>query len=171
MNLLISRKDPRESQTRCSGLVRTILWTTLGRTHPSTSHFIRFLSLKRFSIGSSSKPWDSSMVTRRPLILWATDFLLLPLSTPGASAGRTPGTGTSVGGLLEEVWGAGGSASEGTSTAKAVWAGAAELVSSVLAFFADPEAAVPFLLWALRPLASIRAASTSIPKKKKIKNH
>ena len=35
-------------------------------------------------------------------------------------------------------------------------------VSSTLAFFADPKVAVPFLLWALRLLANIRAMSASI---------
>ena len=38
----------------------------------------------------------------------------------------------------------------------------AESVSSTLALFADPEVAMPFLLWVLRLLANIRAMSASI---------
>ena len=86
------------------------------------------------------------MVVRWLLTLWATDFFLLSLSTPGTSSKWAPEAKTSAGELLEEARGVGGSASEGTSTARVAWAGMAELVSSVLAFFADPEAAVPFLL-------------------------
>ena len=76
-------------------------------------------------------------------------------------------TGAPVGGLLEEARGAVASASEGMSIAGAVWVGASKLDSSALALFTDLEVTTPFLLWALRPLASIRAASTSIPLKKK----
>ena len=70
--------------------------------------------------------------------------------------------GAPVGGLLEEAWGAVGSTSEEMLIAGAVWTGAAKLDSSTLALFTDPTTAAPFLLWALRPLASIRTASVSI---------
>ena len=111
---------------------------------PSINRLIKSLSLKGFS-GPSSESRDSSVVARRPLTLWATDFLLFPLSATGVSTGRTPGAGAPVDGLLEEARGAVGSASEGMSIAGAAWAGAAKLDSSALALFADPEAATPFL--------------------------
>ena len=128
---------------------------------PSISRLIKSLSLKGFS-DPSSEQRDSSAAVRRLLALRATDFLLF-LSAMGASVERTPETGAPISGLLEEVRGAVASASEGMSIAGAAWAGAAKLDSSALALFVDPEVATPFLLWALRPQASIRAASTSIP--------
>ena len=73
----------------------------------------------------------------------ATDFLLLP--AVGASVGRAPRTGAPVGGLLEEARRAAGSASEGMSMAGVAWTGAAKLVSSALALFANSEAVAPFL--------------------------
>ena len=127
---------------------------------PSISRLIKSLSLKGFS-DPSSEQRDSSAAVRWLLALRATDFLLRP--TTGASVGQNPEMGAPVGGLLEEARGAVGSTSEGTSIVGAAWMGAAKLDSSTLALFADPETVAPFLLWALRPLASIRAASTSIP--------
>ena len=109
---------------------------------PSSSRLIKSLSLKGFS-DPPSEQTDSSAAARWLLALRATDFLLLP--TAGASMRRTPETGAPVGGLLEEARGATGSASEGMSMAGAAWTGAAKLVSSALALFADPEAVAPFL--------------------------
>ena len=129
---------------------------------PSISRLIKSLSLKGFS-DPSSEQRDSSAAVRRLLTLRATDFLLFPLSATDASVERTLEIGAPVGGLLEEVWGAVASASEGMSIAGAAWTGAAKLDSSILALFVDPKVATPFLLWALRLLASIRAASVSIP--------
>ena len=60
-------------------------------------------------------------MARRLLTLRATDFLLFPLSTTGASMERTPGTGAPIGRLLEEARGAIGSASEGMSIVGAAW--------------------------------------------------
>ena len=85
------------------------------------------------------------LLTLQPLTSFSSPSQ--PLAPPRSGhPKRTPEAGASAGELLEEAWGAGGSASEGTSTARATWAGVAELVSSILAFFADLEAAVPFLL-------------------------
>ena len=109
---------------------------------PSISRLIKSLSLKGFS-DHSSEQRDSSTAVRRLLALRATDFLLLP--TAGASAGRTSGMGTSVGGLPGRARGAAGSASEGMSMAGVAWTGAAKLVSSTLALFAEPEVVAPFL--------------------------
>ena len=130
------------SQARCSGSARSILSTTSGRMQPSIGRLIKSLSLKGFS-DPSSEQTDSSTAARWLLALRATDFLLLP--TAGASVGRTPGAGAPVGGLLEEARGATGLASEGMSMAGVAWTGAAKLVSSALALFADPEAVAPFL--------------------------
>ena len=109
---------------------------------PSSSRRIRALSLKGFS-DPPSEQTDSSAAARWLLGLRATDFLLLPAA--GASAGRTSGIGTPVGGLPGGARGAAGSASEGMSMAGVAWTGAAKLVSSTLALFAEPEVIAPFL--------------------------
>ena len=139
-----------------------ILWTTSGRMHPSTNLFIKSLLLKGFSPGSSSEPSAPSMAALLLRLLQANVFFLLLRSAPGASSGRASRAGTSAGGLLEEARGTAGSMSEEVSTATVAWAGTIGLVSSALALFATPEDAAPFLLWVLRPWASIRAASASI---------